>query len=268
MIRRKPIQVTKIRFKKILRILLKSILIISGIYLISSSYGKIDLIKISTIYIHSDKEINTNDFKNLSKFNIFNVNIDKLKANISKNNPGIEQVYIQKLFPNALSVNIIDRIPVGIAVNGTLTEININPNASGSADIRYDFQKNDGGDFFIDVNGYLFNKSNQELPIMGTDLQNKTAGDRISEPTVLFMLQTLQKLKTTHEAASWIVNKNNKVVLKLSDGSLILLDSNSNIEEQLSSLQIITNRFRIEGRKFEYLDLRFQKPVVKFYDQN
>lgn len=53
-------------------------------------------------------------------------------------------------------------------------------------------------------------------------------------------------------------------IVKLNGESEVIIDSNKDIGEQLSSLQLIISQLTIEGKKFKSLDFRYQKPIIKF----
>lgn len=53
-----------------------------------------------------------------------------------------------------------------------------------------------------------------------------------------------------------------KVFLK--DGSEIFLSPKKSILKQVSSLQLIVKRLKIEGKRFKRLDFRYDKPVIVF----
>lgn len=265
MFKRKIIKEQKIPTKKLFRLLLKIFLISSGLLLISTSFLNIDLLKINYIYIHTDKEIEGKTIIALSQKNIFLIDSKAIKKSITRENPDVDNVVVKKNFFGSLSIFITFRKPIAVAVNGILTENYYQPDASVSAEIKYGFERKDDNDYFIDLKGHLFGKEEgSELPIVGVNLQNKKTGDSMAEPEVLFMLSVLNSLYSSGENPTWIASKENKVAVLMSDGSFVIFDSKNDLDYQLSSLQIIRNRFRIEGRKFEYLDLRFQKPVVKF----
>jgi hypothetical protein len=55
----------------------------------------------------------------------------------------------------------------------------------------------------------------------------------------------------------------NYYVLELDQGQIVIISKNKDIGEQLSSLQLIQSRLKIEGRDFKSLDMRFAQPVIK-----
>ena len=51
-------------------------------------------------------------------------------------------------------------------------------------------------------------------------------------------------------------------VVVLPEGGEVVLSANKSFEEQISSLQLISSRLTIEGKRFSRLDFRFNKPVI------
>lgn len=58
------------------------------------------------------------------------------------------------------------------------------------------------------------------------------------------------------------VSKNETYIITFEDKGIAIVTFQKNIDEQLSSLQLIMNRLTMEGKRFSRLDLRFDKPVV------
>lgn len=55
---------------------------------------------------------------------------------------------------------------------------------------------------------------------------------------------------------------NDRIEIKIIDGPLVII-KNTDIEKQVTSLQWIVERFKIEGRQVNVIDLRFSKVVIK-----
>lgn len=53
-------------------------------------------------------------------------------------------------------------------------------------------------------------------------------------------------------------------LVKIKDNGEVLISDRKSIEDQVSSLQLITSRLKIEGKKFKRLDFRFDKTVIQF----
>ncbi len=53
-------------------------------------------------------------------------------------------------------------------------------------------------------------------------------------------------------------------LVKLNDDQEVIIDPRKQIDQQLSSLQLILNQLKIEGKAFKRLDFRFSKPIISF----
>lgn len=51
-------------------------------------------------------------------------------------------------------------------------------------------------------------------------------------------------------------------LVTLEDDSLVVMTDKKNIDEQVSSLQVIHDRLTMEGKRFKRLDLRFDRPIL------
>lgn len=54
------------------------------------------------------------------------------------------------------------------------------------------------------------------------------------------------------------------ILVRLATGGDVLFSSTKSLSEQVSSLQPILFRLTIEGKRFKNLDLRFDKPVIRY----
>jgi hypothetical protein len=50
----------------------------------------------------------------------------------------------------------------------------------------------------------------------------------------------------------------------LKDDGLVQMSKDKSFSDQITSLQLISSRLTIEGRKFKRLDLRFNEPIIVF----
>ncbi len=50
----------------------------------------------------------------------------------------------------------------------------------------------------------------------------------------------------------------------LKDDGVVEISKDKNFSDQITSLQLISSRLTIEGRKFKRLDLRFNEPIIVF----
>lgn len=94
----------------------------------------------------------------------------------------------------------------------------------------------------------------KQLFISPLALQKTTYRNQIDE-----MLQKSEIAFTSVESA-----KDSTYLVNLKDGGQVIITQNKNVQNQISSLQLILSRLTIEGKRFKSLDFRYDKPVVLF----
>ena len=72
--------------------------------------------------------------------------------------------------------------------------------------------------------------------------------------------KALQKYKIPYKMVT--VYENHSYEVLLLKGESVLLSGKKQIDQQISSLQVISSRLTMEGKQFKKLDLRFDKPVI------
>jgi len=60
------------------------------------------------------------------------------------------------------------------------------------------------------------------------------------------------------------VASDSSFIVHLQEGGEVNISAKKGLPEQVSSLQLILSRLTIEGKKFKFLDLRFEKAVITF----
>lgn len=90
----------------------------------------------------------------------------------------------------------------------------------------------------------------------GRDLHEGQKGNEVYQKTLL------ELKKNNILFNSVIPASDSSMVIQLSDGKEVVLSGQKNINEQISSLQLILTRLTMEGREYERLDLRFDKPII------
>jgi hypothetical protein len=72
----------------------------------------------------------------------------------------------------------------------------------------------------------------------------------------------LKKQKIEYISVS--TQKDSNYLIKLRSGAEVILDSGKNIDQELSSLQLILSQLKIEGKTLKRLDFRYKKPIITF----
>lgn len=81
-----------------------------------------------------------------------------------------------------------------------------------------------------------------------------------SDPISKNVSDLLSKNKIPFSSVSLATNSAILVVLK--EDQEVLLSSKNPLPLQISSLQLVLSRLTIEGKRFERLDFRFDKPII------
>ncbi len=58
--------------------------------------------------------------------------------------------------------------------------------------------------------------------------------------------------------------KDLSLIVKLDKERQVIIDPDKDIDQQLSSLQLILSQLKIEGKALKRLDFRYQKPIISF----
>ncbi len=58
--------------------------------------------------------------------------------------------------------------------------------------------------------------------------------------------------------------KDLKYKIKFEDNAEAIIDPKKDIDEQITSLQLILSQLKIEGKAFKRLDFSYQKPIISF----
>lgn len=194
--------------------------------------------KIKTIFVIS----NDTRIQGLEEFENKNVLLfDKAenKKKLMQKNPFIEDVTFEKQYPDSIVLHIKGRTPIArIAQTDSV---------------------------YIDAFGILFPdvKSTVEMPVIDTDEPTLTSGLQSDWRLV----SAVNYLKSFNEIglvtkSILIENKNAVFHIYLDNNEEIFIPFSSQLSSIATSLQIITSRFRIEGKLIHKIDFRFDKPIV------
>lgn len=193
--------------------------------------------------------------------NIFWVSNANTAKNIKEKFICVKEVSLSKQFPDIVKLDIFGREPKAKLLNfkneatisASLENI-ATPSAEQSSDT---FLADDRVIFAKDTNQIL-------VPAVFLDDPNLSLGRKV-DPLIGKALDILEQLKkfglniqTTQIIADYFVifpeNLQPKIIFHLE----------KDINAQLASLQLILGKARIDSSQVEFIDLRFDKPIVKF----
>lgn len=220
--------------------------------------------RLENINCADEKQIK--DSLNLSGENFFFLNTEKLEDNLKSRFICINNISLSKYMPDKVSLTISGRDPYAILVSLKLKEatksfqLQIENMATPSAG-NYNF----GEKFLVDKEGVVFsgNIDNLALPnILFLD-REFSFGDKIGEEIPRNTILIINKLKGFGIEAGNVAISNNKLLVVYSTPKIIFNLSDF-VDVQLASLQLILEKAKIESKDLEFIDLRFDKPIVKF----
>ena len=165
---------------------------------------------------------------------------DRLRGEVLRDNPLLADVHFQKKYPHTLVI-----IP-------TLR----------SAFVR--LQTNDRI-VLLDRSGIVLMDGDQgkALPLLRFNLQALRVSEAIVDARVQLALSLLDGLRTVFPVDA-ITEQDGAYVLVKTGKTDIFIPQDKELDDILATLQTLMTGFRIKGTLPEVVDLRFDKPVIKF----
>lgn len=196
--------------------------------------------------------------------NFFTVDKDKLIRSLEKKFICIKDISFTKVFPGKVQMQITARQAAAILANlksqpasaSALIENAATPSASEVQDL-----------YIVDSSGVVFAKGTDEtsIPKIYSYNLNPLLGQKINSDLISGCLKILDKIKTLGVTVqeSWI---SDDFFIANPDGKFtkIIFRLNDQIDIQLASLQLILDTAKIDAKELEFIDLRFDKPIVRY----
>jgi len=229
-----------IKLKKLILFLIFLILFLSLLFFLNYFFS------IKTINIISSERIKLTGLNNLKNKNILLFDEKKVIDNLIQLNPLIKSLAIEKQYPDTININYHLYSPL----------------------ISF---KASNGYFYLSEDGRILTKKTEDNSLLPTinyyqllDYQSYHIGDRIDYIDIknsLYFLKVLNNLSLTIDSLD--IKDRDMLVFKVGTKE-ILFSCDKDIEKQEYEVSEIIRTFKIEGRSFSVIDLRFDKPVVKF----
>lgn len=194
--------------------------------------------------------------------NILFLSPQTLIEEIQTSFPDVDGVKIEKILPNKLEFKLKLREAIAAITLEAESEAYVSTPSAEERPIPL------GKEFFIvDEEGVVFKKvdSSLNLPIilisnvLEINIGQKLTTDPLTRSIRIISL--LSKLDLKPEIAKV---SEGVILIWLRDGPELAFSPKKEIISQVGSLQLILSRAKIEGKMPEKIDLRFDKPVVKF----
>lgn len=174
--------------------------------------------------------------------NIFLLKTKSLAEKIQKNSPDYKEVLIKKKLPDQLMITIVPRSAFVFLEAGL------------------------GSKVVVDEEGYVLSDGDLTANLPRVLVRVLPApGEKISDEITLQAIK-LTKLVQGSFLSFKIIDASGKLnlTLYLSQGLVATFSAQKDLITQVDSLQYILRHSKMEDSKIQAIDLRFQKPVLKF----
>ncbi|MFH1827477.1 MAG: FtsQ-type POTRA domain-containing protein [bacterium] len=206
--------------------------------------------KIKSIKVipNSKKLVNNIDGLHLVEgSNLFLLNTNKFINYLQESNPELSNVNIQKQYPNTLKIFYKLKEPIAFIKtnNGYLY-------LSDGAKILSKVKKIDSKKKLTEILYYQI-----------FDYSINSIGDTLDFTDIRYSLEFLKKIKNFELVVESIdINSPSMIRLNLNK-SVVIFTTEKDIDGQINNLDKIIRQFKVEGKSFSLLDLRFDKPILK-----
>ncbi len=246
--------------------ILLSIIVISGLvalfFSIKSGFLTVKIIDIEGKDLGCVNETQLKNTSGLTGKNFLFIDYKAVEKNLKDKFFCIKSVIFSKYFPDRVKLHISGRQPFAALVS---IKEKIASVSSSVETIATPSAEDINGSYIVDDEGVVFikNANGVDAPeIYINDLDISLGGqpknDRVR--TSIIILSRIESLNVDVENA-WVIGNDLQVLTK---GSKIIFSLKEKTDIQLASLQLILAEAKIDLSKLEFIDLRFDKPIVKF----
>ncbi len=231
-------------FLKVLKIIIFCLIVGAFVFLIDFFYEYTKIKELKIINVEKEKIIGLENLKN--KLLVF-LNLEETKKILLNKNPFIKDIDFEKKFPNTLIIKVILDQPIAVL-------------------------SSDNGYFYLSSNGKILLKTKdlkkEYFPKINfyqkLSFNSYSLGDKIEFEEILFGLKILQMLVDLKiKINSLDISSVNVLLFNLEDKK-VYFSTEKEIETQFYQFEKIYRQFKIEGRNYQEIDLRFDKPIVRF----
>lgn len=226
---------------------------------------KSGLFNVTQVEINSNQlscvnETQIKDTANFSGQNLLLVNFENIKKNLKAKFICIGDIKLSLVFPNKVRIEAKGRQPAAIIMSSETTEATSSsfletiatPSAESSEAYLID---NEGVVFSKDIGGF-------NIPEIFIKDSNISLGKKAVDNNLENSLKILTGVKKLGLDVKMAAIFDNFFLLFFYPRVVFRLDDK--IDTQLASLQLILTEAKIDLKELEFIDLRFDKPIVKF----
>lgn len=172
----------------------------------------------------------------------------------------IKTITFSKVFPDKLKIAIAARKPAIKVVKLNDIEASF---SSLLEDIATPSAQQSEEGYLMDDEGVIFSKvvDNLDLPDIFINNQNIALGRKLTNINVEDIFKILNKIKSFGiDIKTVVVSNNDFIIYSLPK---IIFSLKNEIDPQIASLQLILEKSKIDGSMVDFIDLRFDKPIIK-----
>ena len=210
----------------------------------------------------TEKEIRNS--ANLLGQNFFLANAKAAEETLKDKFFCIKSAPVSRSFPDKVKIQALSRQPAAILAilkekEASMSSLLLNIATPSAAEIKEKFK--------VDSEGVVFSKETKELNIPKIYIFDPgiSVGKKLESNHIGNTLKLLEGVKTFRVAVSesWIYD-NIFIVNSNASKLKILFRLDDQVDIQLASLQVILDKAKIDLKELEFIDLRFDKPIVRF----
>lgn len=229
---------------------------------------RMGLFTIKIVKIENSKSgcVNENQLKDTADLlgqNYFFINSKKIEENIKKKFFCIKSLQLSKQLPDKVLIQVFLRQPFALLVNLKDKEASLSALLENISTPSAEQVENY---YVVDNEGVVFSKNevDSNIPRIYINDPKISLGENLRADLTVGPLKILEKVQTfgTEIGESWI--RDDLFVVNRNSKPKIIFSLNGNVDVQIASLQLILQKAKIDESKLEFIDLRFDKPVVRF----
>lgn len=198
----------------------------------------------------------------------------KILAQIQSRFPCVQRLMTERSLPLNLKLHFFGREAVfalqpsllkEASVSAILADIVQDASKSAEATISATIQEPNNKYLLVDSTGAIF-ATTDKLVYLPTVLfwnSNLEVGDKVEGVLVKGLVKILDKFKV-YNLPIFEVRIYPQSTTIVTSTSTIIFDLNKDISYELAALQLILDKAKIDEEKMEFIDLRFDKPIVKY----
>jgi cell division septal protein FtsQ len=220
--------------------------LITVAFLIFTFYLFVNFFRIRNIIIKNQSTLPILGLEEIKESNYFLFNENYFETRLKELNPLINKITIDKKFPNLVEIDFVEYVPA-IAIQGN---------------VKY---------LLLSDDGRILQKTNQllqNIPLIHfyqkINEQTFNVGDRLTYGDIIAALYYQKSLYEMGLKTDSIDIVGFDMIVCKVGGQEFVFSTQINKEKAIYEVGEIVKKFKIEGREYKKIDLRYDKPIVSF----